>query len=482
MITLNAIQSVFQSPALPAAGWGFVSTFLLCVFLVVTKRWHGELTMDLTDGIQKFHTSPIQLGWLYHGSYFLGVEDFLPLSYLVLSWVVLGSLRWLGFGAVTRMAQVWMWLSLGVGLAVRYGSIVMQSWGYAAAVCGGIVLLALGVWASFKASEVTWAGLRRVVAWVPGLLILTPLVVGAWIDRPVVWLEADQAKKQVPTATVVLLFDELNASASGGLQKVLTDRGLQVRFKAVHPVHGSTTEVVPALFTGSSFEGARPCGLTRVCAENSVLDFSQILVRRSDVDVVGFHHPYCAILGLRSCQRFTMNRSVWEDGRWECAIFNHVGITVNIDKKNCQLISHAGWQVMREQLMDGLLHVPALERGGVVYAHVPLPHPPAAGTGTLADQYARNVRQSERLLEQVLDRLAANKIEPRILIFSDHPLRPGMWCSNLGALFDVPCVIKPELIDEHVPLIVAARSELPSLAQVKSNQQVFDVLREWLRN
>ena len=30
----------------------------MCVFLVVTKRWHGELTMDFTDGVQKFHTSP----------------------------------------------------------------------------------------------------------------------------------------------------------------------------------------------------------------------------------------------------------------------------------------------------------------------------------------------------------------------------------------------------------------------------------------
>ena len=58
MSLLNSIQGVFQSPALHAAGWGFVSTFLLCVFLVVTKRWHGELTMDFTDGIQKFHTSP----------------------------------------------------------------------------------------------------------------------------------------------------------------------------------------------------------------------------------------------------------------------------------------------------------------------------------------------------------------------------------------------------------------------------------------
>ena len=58
MNLLNAVQGVFHSPALHAAGWGFVSTFLLCVLLVITKRWHGALTMDFTDGIQKFHTAP----------------------------------------------------------------------------------------------------------------------------------------------------------------------------------------------------------------------------------------------------------------------------------------------------------------------------------------------------------------------------------------------------------------------------------------
>lgn len=54
----NAIVGVFQSPALTAALWGFATSFALCVLLVLTKRWHGGLTMDFTDGIQKFHMAP----------------------------------------------------------------------------------------------------------------------------------------------------------------------------------------------------------------------------------------------------------------------------------------------------------------------------------------------------------------------------------------------------------------------------------------
>lgn len=37
---------------------GFVTSLALCVVLVVTKRWHGALSMDFTDGVQKFHTAP----------------------------------------------------------------------------------------------------------------------------------------------------------------------------------------------------------------------------------------------------------------------------------------------------------------------------------------------------------------------------------------------------------------------------------------
>ena len=35
-----------------------VSSFALSVLLVLTKRWHGALTMDHVDGVQKFHIAP----------------------------------------------------------------------------------------------------------------------------------------------------------------------------------------------------------------------------------------------------------------------------------------------------------------------------------------------------------------------------------------------------------------------------------------
>jgi UDP-N-acetylmuramyl pentapeptide phosphotransferase/UDP-N-acetylglucosamine-1-phosphate transferase len=41
-----------------AVGVGFVASFAFCIMLVLTKSWHGALSMDANKGIQKFHSKP----------------------------------------------------------------------------------------------------------------------------------------------------------------------------------------------------------------------------------------------------------------------------------------------------------------------------------------------------------------------------------------------------------------------------------------
>jgi UDP-N-acetylmuramyl pentapeptide phosphotransferase/UDP-N-acetylglucosamine-1-phosphate transferase len=41
-----------------AVGSGFVASLVFCVLLVLTKSWHGALSMDANEGIQKFHSTP----------------------------------------------------------------------------------------------------------------------------------------------------------------------------------------------------------------------------------------------------------------------------------------------------------------------------------------------------------------------------------------------------------------------------------------
>jgi UDP-N-acetylmuramyl pentapeptide phosphotransferase/UDP-N-acetylglucosamine-1-phosphate transferase len=41
-----------------AVGAGFVASLAFCILLVLTKSWHGSLSMDANEGIQKFHSTP----------------------------------------------------------------------------------------------------------------------------------------------------------------------------------------------------------------------------------------------------------------------------------------------------------------------------------------------------------------------------------------------------------------------------------------
>ena len=66
MNLLEAIQSLISPEAFVAGlsgtwfavGVGFVASLAFCVLLVLTKSWHGPLSMDANEGIQKFHSTP----------------------------------------------------------------------------------------------------------------------------------------------------------------------------------------------------------------------------------------------------------------------------------------------------------------------------------------------------------------------------------------------------------------------------------------
>ena len=58
MSFIQALQDIFSSPVIETAAWGGATCFLLSVLIVLTKKLHGSATMDLSHGIQKFHTTP----------------------------------------------------------------------------------------------------------------------------------------------------------------------------------------------------------------------------------------------------------------------------------------------------------------------------------------------------------------------------------------------------------------------------------------
>ena len=63
---LEAINSLISPQAFVAGlsgtwfavGAGFGASLGGCTLIVLTKSWHGTLSMDATEGIQKFHSTP----------------------------------------------------------------------------------------------------------------------------------------------------------------------------------------------------------------------------------------------------------------------------------------------------------------------------------------------------------------------------------------------------------------------------------------
>jgi UDP-N-acetylmuramyl pentapeptide phosphotransferase/UDP-N-acetylglucosamine-1-phosphate transferase len=58
MNLLDAAVALLKKPELNSARIAFLASILLCIAVVLTKRWHGVLTTDTTDGIQKSHSAP----------------------------------------------------------------------------------------------------------------------------------------------------------------------------------------------------------------------------------------------------------------------------------------------------------------------------------------------------------------------------------------------------------------------------------------
>lgn len=61
MLTLKFLDSITEialSTEAGAAWWAFWVSFGISILLVLTKTWHGRISLDNTEGIQKFHTEP----------------------------------------------------------------------------------------------------------------------------------------------------------------------------------------------------------------------------------------------------------------------------------------------------------------------------------------------------------------------------------------------------------------------------------------
>jgi len=304
---------------------------------------------------------------------------------------------------------------------------------------------------------------------------------------PLIWLQVSaQDQTWIPPtrigaagheggAVVVLLFDELGYSAAAPLASDLQAGGLRVRYEPLKSAGHDTHNVIPALFTGQDFSQARPCGPTTQCSGVNHLDYSRIWAGRTDIDVAGLRVPYCAIRGLRSCYSSPVLHGL--GGAYASMMswyLGHMRLSLPVALMDKEDPVRNGKLLNAE--MAFVRSAPMWTQGGVLYAHLPLPHPPGLGGPTTLDaDYAANVEESRRITAELVGRLRATFGDQfTLVIFSDHGLR-SYWRER-GPYPMFKAGTRPQFHDVRVPLIVASPSAPTSLS-IKSNAEIFRVVR-----
>jgi hypothetical protein len=321
--------------------------------------------------------------------------------------------------------------------------------------------LVLAWLAAVKLSPCQWRRMQTALL-VGGLLfVIFPILAARALEPHQVRMYAGNP---VQGATVVVLLDELNVEAGEQIAAAIARDGGRPRTHRIKSVGESTITVIPELFGGPHVPEARVCTLTAVCDRSGMFDFSKLRFDPADqVHIVGFHHPYCAASGHASCVRFAppsrpaITSLLCSFGR----------LIPGLQASDCDWFAPDDWQAFRGRVRGAAMASPFWQGGGVLYAHLPFPHPPGVlpGAGLVAD-YANNLQLAGQIVAQIWrqghERFGASF---RLIVTSDHPLRPALWCKH-AKYRETGCEITPSAFEGHVPYMVfggdAADDKVPS--------------------
>jgi hypothetical protein len=338
------------------------------------------------------------------------------------------------------------------------------------------IVFSLALITLLRLSETSINKLMTAIVFGSIAFLLAPIAVNYLTPSPREWISsASKDGKTVRRATLFLLLDEFSFKAAAPLAADIRITGLQTTYQALEPAGRDTQNVIPAMFSGYDFSNPRVCGISTICSGSSILDFSKLYTRHKDVHLVGQHFPYCDINGLKSCFQIpplvsfgSMYRSFLEH------FLKRIGIKAPsfLPRIPQPLDQHRELIEAQVRFIDQSTF---WNDGGVLFAHLFIPHPPGLnGMTTLDNDYSSNIEISRKLVAKYVARLSANfGNEFSVVITSDHPLRT-YWCEDRWYTAN-RCNVREEFKDDKVPLIVASSRTLP-IVDIRNNKDVFKVL------
>ena len=430
-----------------------------------------------------------QASWIWESLYFQNHSEIeIVLALGLIACVISTSVVFLGytFGRYATLKLVNIGIALILTLAVFQYLRQLRLIPITTSDLHKVFALLVAVAVGFLALKISFDKWRRlyIAILIGGLIfVFFPWVLATMKSTTIYW---PSPSFQSPTVvapkvpmqnTIVLLLDELSASAANPLVLQLKNNGYQVKFSAIDPAGKNTINVIPAIWMRSNFDQSAPCGSTRLCSSTNVIDFSRVRASSENIDIVGFYHRYCSIEGLRSCYYGPLP---------EKSVFIALACSFPwIDKLSILQCSGSesvrdAYLNLRENQKHALMKAPFWQKGGILYAHLLVPHPLLGiPLKSLTEEYNENISDAAALVNIIAQNAKiAFGDNINIVIFSDHPLRPEFWCSNK---YFVAAQCKPDAsqISNQVPLIFASphlNNEVKS--NIKNNMMVFDVLFE----
>jgi hypothetical protein len=334
---------------------------------------------------------------------------------------------------------------------------------------------------TFKISLDSWKRLHMAII-VGGLIfILFPFILANAYAPTIYWPSPSHqapmlnAPKLPTQNTIILLLDELSVNAAGPVVDQLKNSGLNVELSSMDAAGKNTINVIPAIWTRGNFDQSAPCGPTQLCSSSNMLDFARVRASSENIDIVGFYHRYCSIQGLRFCS-FTPLPPMSVDKSLLCRLpaidrFNFLNCHANTTLRE-------SWISLRDKMQKTLFEAPFWQKGGVLYAHLLVPHPlMGIPLKSLEEEYTDNISNGATLVN-----LVAKKAKLvfghdfRIIIFSDHPLRSDLWCADKNYI-SLGCTPTPAQTPAQVPLIIATPSDdRKPILRIHKSQNIFDLL------
>jgi hypothetical protein len=335
------------------------------------------------------------------------------------------------------------------------------------------VCLVVAAMMAIKFDDALWGRTRAALVTASVIYAVSPWMLVQW-SAPHVQVSLNTQSNSFPTA--ILLLDEMNAEAALPVLSALRRVGANVQAATIPSVGVNTITVVPEMLGAAHVPTAKVCTANAICDATGQFDFRKLnFAPEQGFHIVGFFHPYCAAHGWVSCQRFALT-SPGAFRSLACTFLRLVPVASS--KLTCDWMSQSSWLPFRERILDAVMQSSFWHQGGVLFAHLPIPHPVGQHDyASLQADYDDNITVAAGYMADIW--VVGRKTHGenfRLVITSDHPLRPNLWCSHVKYR-RTGCAVQANSLPGKVPFIVASSHPI-AYPIPTSNSGIFKTFRD----